>query len=737
MKLVSVSRQAPKERHHEYRERKGSEYRVSNAARMRKARGDRVTEFVCVDGEGSGKGKNHKYILLGVGQEQYENPAGICWKEAFDFLYKQYERQPHAAFVGFYLGYDFNQILKGLPEDKAWDLLTRDGKASRASKKEGQTHHYPVRCDGWEIDMLGSKRLQIRPMCCSTPWACKCKKNGWMSVCDTGPFFQAGFLSVIDPKGWSDDPDGPVCTEKEYALVEDGKSGRGDDVLDDDMRMYNRLENEILARVMVRYEKGLKANGVRLKKNQWYGPGAAAQVWLKNRGVPKRTEVEEWIPEWARETCKGSYYGGWFEIFSHGGIPGTTYNYDINSAYPYAIARLPCIREGHGTWESGEGNIGDTRPFMLCHIHIKGRSNRVGPVPYRRKAGNILRPNSCSGWYWLDEIQASEKAGLVDSYTVDRWVSYTPHCKCQAPLTEVQELYDYRLSIGKNSAAGKAAKLIANSIYGKFAQNVGAVPFGNWFYASRITASCRTQILSAIASHSRGPNSVLMVATDGIVFDTKHEKLTIGKGLGEWEETEYRELVLFMPGVYWSKQGKDNVLKVKTRGVPKAKFREAIDRAEWRFWQQSDAGRYNKHAKVMKTYGEGSCWPENDWPMMRIPLTFSMTSCLQALMRGDWSQAGLVAEEEDEFGFPISKIISSDPGEKRGKAKWYKRTGRIDSFTLDVEEEESTPYRTMVTPEPMIDQDGIGLDMTNVGEITEYIAAMRCEVEAGEWKEEM
>src|SRR5208283_1849690 len=286
------------------------------------------------------------------------------------------------------------------------------------------------------------------------------KAYGWMSICDTGPFFQTGFLNVIDPKGWVDDPDGPVCSEAEYALVADGKKGRGDDVLDDDMRMYNRLENEILARVMARYEKGLKANGVRLKKNQWYGPGAAAQVWLRNKGAPKRTEVEEYMPEWARDICRGSYYGGWFEIFSHGLIPGQTWNYDINSAYPYAITGLPCIRKGHGRWERGKGDPRNQGPFMLCHIHIKGRSNRVGALPYRRKSGNILRPNSCSGWYWMDEIQASKDAGLVDSYTVHEWISYTPTCECDAPLSEVQDLYDYRLSIGKNSAAGKAAKLI-------------------------------------------------------------------------------------------------------------------------------------------------------------------------------------------------------------------------------------------------------------------------------------
>ena len=44
---------------------------------------NRTTEFVGVDGEGTGKGKDHRYVLLGCGQRQYENAKGIGWKEAF------------------------------------------------------------------------------------------------------------------------------------------------------------------------------------------------------------------------------------------------------------------------------------------------------------------------------------------------------------------------------------------------------------------------------------------------------------------------------------------------------------------------------------------------------------------------------------------------------------------------------------------------------------------------------
>src|SRR6185312_6510244 len=58
------------------------------------------------------------------------------------------------------------------------------------------------------------------------------------------------------------------------------------------------------------------------------------------------------------DAARSSYYGGWFEIFAHGHIPEVTWEYDINSAYPAIISRLPCL--SHGRWEYGRDI--DTRP---------------------------------------------------------------------------------------------------------------------------------------------------------------------------------------------------------------------------------------------------------------------------------------------------------------------------------------------------------------------------------------
>jgi hypothetical protein len=687
-----------------YRANNREKVRNSNRETMRKARNYYAPEFVGVDSEGIGEAANHRAVLLGVGAErhgQYENTTGLEWKATFDHLYNQYGLKPHAAYVGFYLGYDFNEWLRSLPEQTAWWLLSSEGQARRKvpeikGKFPGKTH-YPVRCDGWEIDMLGFKRLSLRPMVCDCKDSgrdkyleCEHKQERWMHICDAGPFFQMPFIKVISRDLWKNDPDGWPITEEEYELVLAGKQRRANAELDDEMRMYNRLENELLARVMRRLDKGFQRSGIRLGNDQWYGPGAAASKWLAMQPISKRHELEKKVPQWWAELCHDSYYGGWFEIFFHGLIAGSSWNYDINNAYPYAIAHLPCAE--CGTRSRGQGEIpGSPAPYTLVYATVTTLGDEIGAVPYRDQQGGILRPKVSRGWYWLDEIQAADKAKLVESVDVHEWAMYWPNPKCKhgnRPLKQVEDMYYERLRVGKASAQGMAIKLTNNSDYGKFAQSVGSAPFGNWFYASRITATCRIQILHAIASHPNGKKAVAMVATDGVCFDTRHPALPISKNLGEWEESEYTDLCLFKPGVYWHKAGKESVLKAKTRGVPAREFVKYIDELEEYFSYWHDIPESRPIPGVYKTYSNARGYfieAVPTWPTIDIPIGFSMTSCRMALNIGKWDRAGVVNR--------VTILRQSSDPDKKRRLPWYnEEKQRLQTRIHDLEIIDTVPY---------------------------------------------
>jgi len=642
-------------------------------------------EFVAVDGEGvtrqqyytdwdedgneivrKSERDRHDYVLLSVGDKSlHKNGEVLNHHEIFSFLWEQFLEHPNAAFVGFALGYDFTMWLKSLDAHVAWQLLTKDGIASRQTHDDNPSPNpWPVRDGGWrytdegkvyvphrwEFDILGNKRFRLRPYVKkeNVPTKVVSHKDGtqtvepiprpWMYICDVFPFFQSSFLKAIKPQPGAK----RIVSDEEYARIEQGKVIRSGAQFDADMIEYNLLENEVLARLMSTLNEGFVADKIRLSRKQWMGPGQAAQEWMALIGVPKGEEVREHVPAWALDAGRKCYYGGWFEIFNHGPVPGTSYAYDINSAYPTVIANLPCLL--HGRWTSGVGKPSrlPTGALRMVYGTFRGRDEWIGPLPYREADGSILRPLNVKGWYWWHEIKASQRAGLISRMEIHEWIQYEP-CKCDPPMSSVRELYNGRLAVGKNSPQGLAKKLVYNSAYGKCAQSVGSPRFANSIWASLITAGCRTMILDAIATHPTKSNSLLMIATDGIVFKEPHPSLDIdGARLGAWDAEEYQNLSLFMPGLYWHDKARTQIAEgiapqLKSRGVSAKYLGTVIDKVD-RLWRK---------------YG-----PDDAPPRVALIVEWSLIGAKQAIVRNRWELCGTNV-------WNAERILNGNPQAKR------------------------------------------------------------------------
>lgn len=617
--------------------------------------------FVCVDGEGvTDEYGNHKYVLLGVGENQISDPDGLSWSRIFEFLYSQFTTGS-VAYTGFFLGYDFTQWLRSLPEYNARRLLDKKERAKRKRRTghngeslAGQEIYFPVDLDGWEFDILGTKRFKLRPK----------GQSRWMYICDTGGFFQKAFLKVIDPSEWTT----PVVTADEYETIKRGKESRATATLSEDMGTYNQLENVVLSRVLRELDSGMRTLGIHLSPKQWFGPGQAAQAWLDGRAITSK-ELQRIAPPWFLEAAIASYYGGWFEIMAHGLIPGFTYEYDINSAYPYIISRLPCLQHGSYTRNTIQRHIRSIRDLensdmesglSLLRVRAYGNGCRIsqevpdnynhhiGPLPYRDGDGNISRPLVTEGWYWQHEIYAAMQADIISGFDIYDSVTYSP-CDCALPFREVADIYALRLQVGKKTPLGIACKLVPNSLYGKFAQSIGNPKYGNPIYASLITSLCRTMILEAIASHPKGKPDVVMVATDGVYFRTPHPTLTLSADLGSWEAGIRRNICLFKPGVYWDDKTRECIRLgqapiFKARGVSARDFGSQLEKIDQAFM-------------AMRDFHSLTSWPE-----VEFNISFAMVSATQALARGKWDTAGTLINE------PTAKQ-SSNPSKKR--SAWY------------------------------------------------------------------
>ena len=287
--------------------------------------------------------------------------------------------------------------------------------------------------------------------------------------------------------------------------------------------------------------------------------------------------------------------------------------------------------------------------LCLVEATVFGSHPRIGAMLHRNPDNRVLRPQITQGWFWLHEIEASQRAGLIDTIDFMQWKAYIPG-GCPPPLRSLAEMYQQRLVVGKNSPNGKALKLRYNSCYGKTAQSVGNPKYANFVYASLITAGCRCMILDAIATHPQGADAVLMIATDGIYFTAPHPGLPLSNKLGEWEMKVRNNMNLFKPGTYWddgargmARRGDFGDIKLKSRGINL----EAL-------------------AKEILTLDAAyaAMQPGDEWPSLPIEIPFQVISPQVALARGKWNLCGAVSNTHKITitGDSKMKRVASGPG---------------------------------------------------------------------------
>lgn len=403
----------------------------------------------------------HIYVLLGVGSKQlwHKDGSELKWHEIFGCLWEQFTSNPkNTVYVGFWLGYDFINWLKykcGMPWDRAAGLLMPTDKTykSRHKPKQGPPLAMQINSpkdipcpmeirDGgdvwqWQFDILGNLkrfRLRLQPCGCRIVNCIHVKNMPWMFICDAASFFQGAFMDVINPRDWIT----PIVTDEEWEILKAGKDAREDATLDDDMRRYNLLENDVLSRVIAQLNEGFKAIGIHLARDEWFSPGQPASKWMKNR-APKYKNLRDTLPAGLLDNARDSYMAGWWHVSMVGHGPHITYLTDINSAYPDVYARLPCLGieakdgfESHGRWfymdyakDKWMGNHWmpariredmdvDIRAgeLALVHAHVKGSDPYLGSMLHRNKEGRIARPNQTAGWYWYHELEPLKRLAL-------------------------------------------------------------------------------------------------------------------------------------------------------------------------------------------------------------------------------------------------------------------------------------------------------------------------------------
>ena len=516
--------------------RRTETYKAGERARSKTRPSKPQMRFIGVDGEGGNINGRHEYLLLRVGEHLlYNNSSPL---RTVDILRWLTSLPKQGIYVGFGFDYDVTMILRDWPEDKLRLLMNREARKTKDGKGYLAVGH-----NGFLVEYLPRKFFRV------ARWR-KDEKPRYFTVHDTIGFFQSSFVQALE--AWD------IGTPEERAEMQAMKNSRSDftEATMEEIE-YNRQECLRLAELMEDVRSATKDAG--LAVTTWEGAGCLAQAMLKKNDAPRRADLSKDLAI----SCRSAYYGGRFEILNIGPIK-PVHEYDLASAYPWAMSLLPCFEHGYWVNEFQPGN-----PYQVLKVRWATSPDRPwGPYPFRDPDGTILYPSAGTGWYWYPEVKVEDGAGEVNEI-LDAW-SYVRACD-HKPFSWIPEMYAERQRIGK-SGKGKVLKLGLNSLYGKQAQSVGNPQYASSINAGLITSMVRAVMAQVCLDHG---SAVKMIATDGIYLTRKLSKadrpiVEDGKPapLGAWEHKKFADLFLIKPGIYFTNDG----AKVKTRGVPREKL---------------------------------------------------------------------------------------------------------------------------------------------------------------------
>lgn len=534
-------------------------------SRRHRASGRAVTNtaakrFIGLDGEGAGVDASGRqdYLLMRAGDatgrmaRSLYTGSRLRTCECLEFILAL----PRDAYiVVYYGGYDATQILRDLPRNHL------DGKHGIFTHRDRQKGISPYTYFGsYGIEYMPRQYFRV----CRLDSNHRVIEGSSVTVNEVGGFFQVPFVKAL--KNWE------IGTPEAIEFIGANKDKREEfETITDEISDYCRLECRYLAELMTKFrETCIKAQIV---PRQWRGAGHIAARLHELHGTPKRKTLTRSIA--LDDFVSNAYYGGRFEVTTIGRIRGTVWEYDIGSAYPDAMRKLPCPI--HPKWRRFKGEP-PAHQFYVSDCHFKHDSEMaLCGLPIREK-GRLYFPREGTGIYWSPEIEAARNAGA----TIDLHGGYycNKSCDCQ-PFDWINALYLYRKSVGK-ATIGYPIKLGINGLYGKLAQRLGGAPWRDYIAAGLTTALTRAKLIGAYA---QAPHSILYMATDALYSRTRLN-LDIGDGLGQWEENQRNGMFIVQPGIYWSDGGEP-----KTRGVPRSRIIEHREDFEnvWQNWIEAGA----------------------------------------------------------------------------------------------------------------------------------------------------
>lgn len=163
---------------------------------------------------------------------------------------------------------------------------------------------------------------------------------------------------------------------------------------------------------------------------------------------------------------KNSYTGGSIDTIINYGE--NLYHYDMNSEYPYVMQKYNIPT---GNIKAFTGNIWNIEPnaFGIFNCNIETPDNLNIPILQIHHNKRTISPlGKFNGWFFSEELKNAidnfgYKVTIINGYTFDQKNIFKDY---------VIDLYNLRLQYSKDNPINLIAKILMNSLYGRFGLNI-------------------------------------------------------------------------------------------------------------------------------------------------------------------------------------------------------------------------------------------------------------------------
>lgn len=395
--------------------------------------------FVVWDGEGiTDADGTHRYVMLAAKSRTTEdymaNVHGISTADAFELLLDFAAQNTNAIHTIYGGGYDFNMVMRDIPRDDVEKIYKRKfhiWQGYRIGWRQGKSFYLARVTDTGKVIGRG------------------------VTIYDVVPFFQCTFVKACDSYL------GERFTNRD--IIVNNKALRNSFTNADipQVREYNGFELDNLLSLMEELRSRLNRAGLRPKR--WDGPGAIAAALLLRENV--KAGMRD-TPKRVAKAARFAYAGGRFEVLRFGHVKRRVWEYDLNSAYPTALALVPNLNAG--TWKHYKSDPGP-KPFALYHIEYTGYRPELPGALFRRDPnGTVSYPMNVTGWYWSPEADVAREycaRGHGTMNVIEAHV-FTETPGSVKPFHFVEALYNKRRALkAGGDGAHVGIKLGLNSLY--------------------------------------------------------------------------------------------------------------------------------------------------------------------------------------------------------------------------------------------------------------------------------